>query len=416
MLSSNPSRRNVLKTSAALASVGAIGSIAGCQGGDDPSDGGDGSGTDGSGGDGSGGDGSGGDGSGGDGSGSDGSGGDGNMPSGSGDALERAGMVPSRADLVLHADYQQFVNDEDLKQLLEMGVQSGSGAGSVEEALQAQGVTGIDPGQLYDAVMFAEIPEDNPTEMTAASYGGAIVWSAISSSQLKTTLREESQEQFTESTYNGTTILTSESGENAFGFVTDGVLVAGTEAAVKDVIDVNGGSGDALSGPVTDGLGNTNAAPIRFAADLPQSGSMDGGDGSSTGGTGAVQYTNEMDVVSGSLFYKSESEVGFRVNMTMTDEQQASELKTLMDQFKTQYEQQADEMEQGGEQLKQMLDNLSISQSGTTLSVSYQDTVEGLMQLAQSGGLPMGGGMGGTGSLAGGDGSRVQPAAMVLPN
>jgi hypothetical protein len=123
-----------------------------------------------------------------------------------------------------------------------------------------------------------------------------------------------------------------------------------------------------------------------------------------------------MDVVSGSLFYKSESEVGFRVNMTMTDEQQASELKTLMDQFKTQYEQQADQMEQGGEQLKQMLDNLSISQSGTTLSVSYQDTVEGLMQLAQSGGLPMGGGMGGTGSLAGGDGSRVQPAAMVLPN
>jgi len=368
---STTSRRTVLKSTAALATIG---TLAGCSGG---------GGTTTAGGDG-------GDGSDGD------DGGDGGtqMPSGSAGQGQRVSAVPASANMLVYLDYEQFRTDEDLKRLLDTGVQSGTGAQGVEGALESQGLgDAIDPAKVYDMMLFAEIPEDDPMA-GASSNGGAIFWTGLPAGDavpaMKTAASENGTE-LTEETYSGKTMLMSESGTGSIGVVSEGVYVVGTDQVIRDTIDVATGSGESASGAVTDALANTKDAPVRFAADLP-TGTFSSGDGTS-GGTGAMQYTSKIDVVSGGLFYKNGSEVGFRLNATMTDEQSATEATQMLKQFKTVYSQQADQMEQGGEELKRILGNLSISQSGKTVSASYEDTVDNLIQLGQ-GGLPMGGGMG----------------------
>ncbi|MEF8854686.1 MAG: hypothetical protein V5A24_04230 [Haloarculaceae archaeon] len=360
------SRRNVLKSTAAIATIG---TLAGC---------GSGGGTTTAGGDG--------------GDGEDGGGGS-DMPSGSAGQGQRVSAVPAPANALLYFDFRKFRTDEDLKRLLNSGVES-TGSAGIEGTLEEEGLAdAINPDKIYDMMIFGEIPENDPMQ-GATSNGGTIVWTGLSSDSvipaLKTKAEEEDSE-VTEETYNGQTLLLGESMEGGFGVVSDGVYAFGPEQVVKNAIDVSAGDAESASGSAVDALATTADAPVRFAADLP-TGTFTSGDGGS-GGSGPMQYTSEIDVIAGSLFYKNGTNVGFQLSATMTSEDVASEGTQMLEQFKQLYSQQADQMEQGSEELKRMLDNLSISQSGKTVTVSYEDTVDNLVQLVQ-GESPLTGGMG----------------------
>ncbi|WP_159904283.1 hypothetical protein [Salinirussus salinus] len=327
------------------------------------------------------------------GNGTDGGDGGSGMPTGSADPSSRMSAVPARANGLVYVDYEQLRTDEDLQRLLDTGVQSGAGADSVQGALESQGLEGIDPAQVYDMMVFTEVPEDDPMA-GASSYAGAVVWTGLEPATVTDGLQSASDAELTEETHSGQTVLLGESGTSALGVVSEGVYAVGTEQVVRDAIDVGAGDGDAVGGTVTDALANTTDAPIRFAVDLP-TGTFSTGDGGTGGGMGAAQYTSELDVLSGAMFYESGDEVGLRLNGTMTSESVARETEQLLGTFKQQYLQQANQMQQGGEELERMLNNLQVSRDGNTVSVSYTDTVDNLIELSE-GGAPMGGpGMGG---------------------
>jgi hypothetical protein len=314
----------------------------------------------------------------------------GGIPSGSADPSARLSAVPARANALVYVDYERFRTDEDLQRLLDTGVQSGTGADSVQGALESQGLQGLDPTQVYDMLVFTEIPEDDPMA-GASSYAGAVVWSGLEPATVTEGLRSAADAELTEETHSGQTVLLGGSGTSAFGVVSEGVYAVGTEQVVRDAIDAAAGNGDAVGGTVTDALANTTDAPVQFALDLP-TGTFGGG--SAGGAAGPAQYTSELDVLSGALFYESGDEVGFRLNGVMTSESVARETERLLRTFKQQYSQQASRMEQG-EELERILNNVEVSRDGTTVSVSYTDTVDNLVELGE-GGVPVGGpGMGG---------------------
>lgn len=384
MLDERPSRRNVLKSTAAVASVGVIGSLAGCGGGGDgtasPTDTG-GDGTDGTGGDGTDGDGT--DGT----DGSDGSDGDGgSTPSGSANPAERLSAVPGGSNFLMYVDFHQMRTDPELQQLLNMGVQSGTGSGSLEEALQGQGMQDIAVGEIYDMMIFGTIPENDPMAGVSQA-GGAVVWTGIGSSTV-ISAASASEAEFSQETYNGQTVLVSSEGTGSVGVVSEGVYAVGSEEVVRSAIDVAGGGQSAEGSSTAQQLTGTNQAPLRFAADLP-TGTFESGQGS-----GAMQYTSEIQSLTGSMLYKSGGNIGFQLSATMPDSGVASEAKATLDQIKQQLIQQYEQSE-GGEQLVQMLNNLTITQSEATVSASYEDTLEGLMQAFQTGAMM--GGMGGGG-------------------
>lgn len=315
------------------------------------------------------------------GGGTDTDGGGSGMPTGSANPADRMSAVPGRANGLFYVDYQQFRTDEDLQRLLDTGVQSGTGADGVEGALESQDLQEIDTEQVYDMMVFTEVPEDDPMA-GASSYGGAVVWTGLESQVVIQGIQSAAETELTEETYSGQTLLVGS--DSAMGVVRPGVYAVGTEQVVRDTIDVATGDSQPVSGAVTDALAETTDAPVQFAVDLP-TGTF-GGDGG--GGTGAVQYTSEIDLLSGAMFYKTGGEVGFRLNGTMTSESVASETEQVVGMFKQQYLSRAEQ--QGSEELQRILNNLQVSRSGATVSVTYTDTVDNLIALSE-GNVPMGG-------------------------
>lgn len=314
------------------------------------------------------------------GGGTDTDGGGSGMPTGSANPADRMSAVPGRANGLFYVDYQQLRTDEDLQRLLDTGVQSGTGADGVQGALESQGLQGIDTEKIYDMMVFTEVPEDDPMA-GASSYGGAVVWTGLESQAVVQGIQSATEMELSEETYSGQTLLVG--GDSAMGVVGPGVYAIGTEAVVRDTIDVATGDSQPVGGAVTDALAETTDAPVRFAVDLP-TGTF-GGDG---GGTGAVRYTSEIDILSGAMFYKTGGEVGFRLNGTMTSESVASETEQVLGTFKQQYLSRAEQ--RGSEELQRTLNNLQVSRDGNTVSVTYTDTVDNLIALGE-GNVPMGG-------------------------
>ena len=367
MFQSSSSRRDVLKASAALAGVGATTAIAGCQGGN-PLGGGGGGGGGGDGGGGQTGE---------------------STPSSSADPSTRSSLVPSKANGVFHVDIEMMRTNQQLERLFNAGVEQGSGAQSFDEALEQEGIEGIDPTKIYDMIGFGEVPQDmsmmGASSGSGTSYGGVVVFTGIASSTAIQAMKDQPDVSFTEETYEGKTVLKSSNQENSYlGVVSEGVYVGGTEQAVKDTIDVATGSGSAISGTVETALTNARQGAVRFAFELPESDSS-----GSTGGSMGGQMTQKIEVVSGTMLYQTGSNVGLEVTLTMQAGEAASQFSQQMNFFLQSYKQRAKEQPQG-QQLVRVLENVSISNSGETVTINYEDSVDNLVAMAEGEGLPGG--------------------------
>jgi hypothetical protein len=370
MFQSSSSRRAVLKASAAMASVGVAGALAGCGGGNPL--GGDGGGD-------------GGDGGGGGGGGMTGD----SVPQGSADPQTRSTLVPSKANGVLHMDMEMMRSNDKLKQLFDAGVEQGSGEQSFDEALSESGIEGIDAEKIYDMIIFGEIPEDGSLMQPSPGedYAGGIVFTGIESSTALEAMRNAPDVEFTEESYEGHTLLVDESSEQGYlAVVSNGVYAFGTEQSVKDIIDIAEGSGSAMSGDVQSAMTNTRQGALRFAFQVPES------DSGGTSGGMAGQMGQSIEVVSGTMLYQAGNNVGLEITLTMTDGDTASQFASQMQAFKQQYKQQYQQSPQG-EEVVRLLENVNISQNGNTVTINFEDTVENLIALSEGQGLPMGAGV-----------------------
>jgi len=376
MVQSLSSRRTLLKASAAAAGVGLVGALSGCSGNGQQTTTGEP--TDGTGG-------------------TEGGGGEnGGGTVGAGQALS---LVPARSNLFLGVDFDAFRTQDDIKRILNAGAETGgSSQTDVDQALDmAESQYGIDPAKVHNAVVFGEIPEtstDSPSGI-ADTYAGGLLFTDLDLQGALDSLPTE----FTESTYQGTTIYTVSGGSQVAQV--DGVIAFTSEEwagnSVEDVIDVATGNAEAVSGQIATVYEGTREAPIRFAMAVP---SADTGGETPTAGSG-LGMTAKVDYISGSILYENGGNRGLELNAEVADEATATQFKQQITAFKTQYKQvlsQQAEQNPDTEELSALLEKVQVSQSGTTLSLSYEDSVDNIVDSIEAGGSMTGAMVGGAGS------------------
>jgi hypothetical protein len=372
MVSQGTTRREIIKSSGAIASVGILGALSGCSGGDG---GGNGNGN-----------------------------GNGSSPIAYSQGPD---AVPSGSTAMMDMNLQEFFDDDGLRRILEASAQSGTGAGMGLEAQmdQVQNDMGVDPRQVSGMIGFGDSAESmgggTDVDLESDAYGGTIVWSELSREAVVSLIEDNVTGSVTESDYEGTTLYTAGETGQVTAYVGDGTVVAGSEAAVTDVIDLVGGSGEAISGEVRSVYESTQDGPAQFALQFPDI----EGEGMSSGGQGGgMQVTGGLltDVtwVSGSMLYDAGGgDKGLALHFRFANSETANQTTQFATQFMQQYQSQLESSpDESGQQLAETLSKMSVSQDGQTVTLSYEDSVENYVNSIQSGAdTAMGGGMMGGG-------------------
>jgi len=195
---------------------------------------------------------------------------------GGGDAGAALDTVPSEATGVFYVDVDGLLQSDAHRDLTNtylsiVANQSTDydGPTTAEEALQeAQNESGLDPTTIDAVTAFSN------AEATG-DYSGVIVTGSFTESEFVNAQSEEQSYNFTETTYEGQPLYEPQdppryADEMYIGVLGDGKVVTGSEAAVKDAIDVSVGNADALSGEVKSAFENSRDGFVRFAASVPQ--------------------------------------------------------------------------------------------------------------------------------------------------
>jgi len=340
-------RRSVLKTGAALAGLGLVGSTSGCLG-DDGSGGG-----------------------------------------GGGNAGFSLSVIPGDVDGLVHVDVSALLEDDAVRSAADsiIAEQEQVDVGSFDEALdEVESELGLDPEGVNDLAFFGA----NASESAAA-----VFWTEFDSDELVSTIEEETGQEVEEETYEGQTIYMVD-GEPA-AELDDGVFVAGDEAMVRRVIDTWDGRVDPLSGPVRDSFESAEEGYARFGF-IPtedMEGDLDP----------ALQA---IEAVSGALYPDGDERV-VEVSLQTETEEDAANLETLLEGFIADLEQAAEQGSPivSEELVTEIQEQVTYGADGSALSIVYRapaDEFADFVGEALGGlvlgllGMPMGGGSGGGGT------------------
>lgn len=300
--------------------------------------------------------------------------GGGNAPSATADD------APNDSEFVVWMDMQGAMNDGTLRELsneylsLQAEQQYYEGPTNVDEAIsQMQNQSGLDPTKAKHAMFFGS------TSMTTSDYFGMVLTGSWSTDEFVTTMKNESSYEYSEETYNGHTVHVpdSEYASSTIGVLKDGKFVVGSEAAVKDAIDVAEGDVESIDGPVRDKFETTREGHLRYAMSVPQERIPAGqiGDDSQFN----TDVFNKVTVVSGSGYTTSDS-VGLTVRMTFSAESAAGNAKSII--------KGATQMYRGvvsDNATKTLLseEHLTVEQSGSDVTVTSENSVDTLSDLLE---------------------------------
>ncbi|WP_262174961.1 hypothetical protein [Haloarcula laminariae] len=170
--------------------------------------------------------------------------------------------VPAGADTVVRLDLT--VTGDRLKQLSAV-VQGAPLAGSANTTAAFENETGIDPGPAREVVVFS----DNRSAEESA-YRGLVLRTNAGTDTAVAGIRDATNGSYRSTTYNGRTIYVPANASDRYvGVLGEGELVVGTQAAVRDTIDVSQGDADRVDGPLRQAYGTTGNGTVRFATTAP---------------------------------------------------------------------------------------------------------------------------------------------------
>lgn len=305
--------------------------------------------------------------------------------------------VPTGADALIGVDFQSMVSDQNIRSvgntfLGELSAQQGyQGPSNVDDALDlGQTMGGLNPDDLYGMTMFTQ------TSGTAAAqqYSGAVMQTGWSESDMISAIESSGTTNLTESQYRGQTIYQSGSAMDTgmIGVLGNGNFVIGTEQAVKDQIDVSTGNAQAASGDLSTYFSETNDGHLRFASRIPED--------QIPQDSGQVQGLQEVRYISGS-FYSDGNNLGIDINMHTTTSSAATNLANSVDGLLS----FASGSMVENPDAKEVLNQIEVSSSGQTATMSYVESVSTLNSyietyVSQMAGMSAGNGM-----------SNLEPAA-----
>ena len=220
-------------------------------------------------------------------------------------------LIPQGADLALHADLNALLNSPALQELLSTGVDSDAVMDELTASLHDDlGIT-LEQVQYLEAFSSMETPEEFGGvalrgDFDPAAYDAAVAQSAGSSSEYRgVTLWAGEADAETEMSLSGALEL-----GNVTAMLNPQTVLAGTETAVKAMIDVSLGDGiiashlvDALAAPEPRLLGLSLKFPPELLEAMTAQPGMDGdpGAGEAEGADGMADEAIPLDPLAGGL-------------------------------------------------------------------------------------------------------------------
>jgi hypothetical protein len=297
-------------------------------------------------------------------------------------------QTPAEADVVFYTD-MEIRDDPATKELVNASLSTRAdepyygGPTSHEELLnETSRNTGLDPSNVEQVLGFgAYPPEGSAPDRT--QYWGVILHAGWTADEITTELENQTDGRtWTQTSYNGHTVYESEPQSEFqdrvwFGVLDDGQFVMGTPEAVKETIDVTEGDQQPVDGDLRSQYDRLrDDALVAFAADVPRD-RIPEETVDRAAEQAPIDYTafTSVDVVSGA-YYTSSGTVGVTVNMQATDADAAKDVHDVTD---------------GGisfasgtvsnETVKEGLRDVEVARDGSTVTVSYEKSVDRLTQL-----------------------------------
>lgn len=326
------SRRSILKSSAAMATLGVGGSLSGCSGLP--------------------------------------FGGGGN---GSASPDERISKVPEGATFVMHVSASAMLSDDVVRDRANQLLQDSASAGdpqSLDEAFsQAESELGFDPSDVTEMLAFGNSANDS---------AGSILWTEWEQSAVTSALTDNG---FSEGSYGGKTVFTPSSamaGETRIARLEETTYAfGGTQQSINAIIDTWTGDGSAASGDVETAYTAAEGGYVQFGFDIPPEQLPSDGQ---SGGQG-MQAVNNIEYGHGSV---TDADNGRELVLELetSDEESAQGLRGLIDvglgTVEQQLQQAAQQPGADTENIQQFLDalsNVETSQDGTTVTIRNSDGI-----------------------------------------
>jgi hypothetical protein len=362
-----PNRRSVLKSGAALASLGLVGSLSGCS--SVPFVGGNG---------------------------------------GNSNANQRINKVPAGSTFVVHVNLGAMLSDDVVRQrvneLIQREAGNSGGPQSIDEAFsQAESQAGFDPSDVSEMMAFGSAESNT---------AGTILWTGWDKEQVTSTLTENGM---TESSYGGKTVYAPEmsmGGASSIALLDDTTYAFGTQQSIEAIIDTWTGEASSVSGDVETAFTSAQGGYVQFGFDVPADQLQQGG--GQTGGMN-LQAINNIQYGYGSV---TDADNGREMVLKLqaSDEESARGIRGLIDiglgSAKQQLQRAAQQPGADTEDVQQFqsaLENLETNRNGQTVTVRNKDGIDfaiGALAVAATFALGFGASAGG-GSVSG----RTAPQA-----
>lgn len=263
-------------------------------------------------------------------------------------------QVPAGVDTVVRLDLT--ITNDRIKQLA--AVANGAPLGGSGNATAAfENETGIDPGPAREVVVFS----DNRSENESA-YGGLVLHTNAGTDTAVEGIQNTTNSSYRSTTYNGQTVYAPANASNRYiGVLGEGELVVGTQAAVRDTIDVSAGDADSVEGSLRRAYEDTDNGTVRFATTAPARWVP-----SDTGGFLNTEAYEKLDTASGT-YYIEGGDAGLVLRLGASGRAnaqtvaQATEGATVIGQRTIE-----------NESVAAALDSVNVTREGETVTVRYR--------------------------------------------
>jgi len=305
--------------------------------------------------------------------------------------------VPKDSDSVVYADIDTILADDGVRTLTNTYLAQQSqyeyydGPESIDEWIsEIEDEWETDLESIDQATAFGEFGGED-YETYDPEYGAAIVNADFTVEDARSSFEEVSDQDMEDDEYNGQVVFETEDGDLWIGTLgSEGSIVIGTEDGVKDAIDVSQGDEDTLEDELSNAFSNTRESPFRFASYVPDTGEDEPIPEETTRYDSREDEENEtydltvfddVEVVSGAVYVNGETR-GMEVSLIADSSDTATELAELLQEMQDDWVSMwEDHDEDVAQDIASTLSDVDISQTGSTVTSSLEKEISELDSL-----------------------------------
>ena len=296
------------------------------------------------------------------------------------DREDQVEKVPEEANLLVHVDMGMLADSETqelLEGLDEDEADEVDDTDDIFEEFEAE--TGLDLADANQVLMFGSMADDlDDPDLEADDEFAFLVDADWDVEELVEAIEAEDDFEFQQTEFAGEEVLwepvTVPEGEDELyiGVHDDDQIVVGVQSAVEASLAISYDGAEPVSGPVRDAFDDAQDGYVTFAMGMDDE----------AAGTGDPMVDQQlamldgMNAVSGT-YYTSSGSVGVEMRMHFEETEQAEDIEGAINVMLSEFEQQMDPEEQ------EMLDALDIATDGSALVVTWEDSVQDLIELSE---------------------------------